>query len=105
MKRVVAFLESKGFDVWVDNKGLIPGTSDWERAIEEAIISCGAVVSLMSPDSSASIWVRRELDFSDKYKKKIFPLLVGGNEKTSTTLRMTTHQFVDIRKKEDEEEE
>jgi hypothetical protein len=97
MRRTTAFLRGKGLAVWVDNEKLIPGTPIWEAEIEKAIRSASAVVIFMSPDSKDSEWVRREISLADQYRKRIFPVLVNGDEDTSITLRLVTRQFVDLR--------
>ncbi len=101
MRRIVIFLRSQGIKVWVDNEKLIPGTPIWEEEIEKAIKSAPAIVAVLSPDSKNSEWVRREISLADQYKKRVFPVLVGGDEEASITLRLINRQYVDIRKDED----
>ncbi|MBT3313353.1 MAG: toll/interleukin-1 receptor domain-containing protein [Anaerolineae bacterium] len=103
MRRIVTFLRGKGFGVWVDNEELIPGTPIWEVEIEKAIRNSGAIVALLSPNSNSSVWVRREISFAEEYQKRIFPVMVSGNQKTALMLRLITNQYVDCRgEKEDE---
>lgn len=97
MRRTTAFLRGKGITVWVDNEKLVPGTPIWEAEIERAIRAASAVVVFMSPDSKDSEWVRREITLADQYRKRIFPVLVSGDEDSSITLRLITRQFVDLR--------
>jgi len=97
MRRIVVFLRSQGIKVWVDNEKLIPGTPIWEEEIEKAIKSAPAIVAVLSPDSKNSEWVRREISLADQYKKRVFPVLVGGDEEASITLRLINRQYVDIR--------
>ena len=101
MRRVTEFLRRQGINVWVDNEKLVPGTPIWEVEIEKAIRASGAVVVLLSPDSNTSVWVRREISFAEQYSKRIFPLLVAGDEFTSIMLRLVTNQYVDIRQNEE----
>ena len=102
MQRVVAFLRGQDIKVWVDNEKLVPGTPIWEIEIEQAIREAGAIVVLLSPTSNNSVWVRREISFAERYSKRIFPLLVSGDEFTSVMLRLATNQYVDIRDNEEE---
>lgn len=97
MRRLVKHLRNQGVMAWVDNEKLIPGTPIWEEEIERAIKAASAVVALMSPDSKNSEWVRREISLADQNHKRIFPVLVSGDEDTSITLRLITRQFVDLR--------
>lgn len=100
MRRIVGFLRNQGFNVWVDNEKLVPGTTVWEEEIEKAIRSASAVVVVLSPDSKQSVWVRREISFAEGFRKRIFPILVAGDEDSSLTLRLITSQYVDIRQNE-----
>jgi hypothetical protein len=97
MRRTTAFLRGKGITVWVDNEKLVPGTPIWEAEIEKAIRAASAIVIFMSPDSKDSEWVRREITLADQYRKRIFPVLVSGDEDSAITLRLVTRQFVDVR--------
>lgn len=76
--RLVAYLENAGFNVWYD--GRIDYGDDWESTIFEAIDHCTAVIVVMTPDSKASPWVRREYQYADKRQKPFFPLLLEGEE-------------------------
>jgi formylglycine-generating enzyme required for sulfatase activity len=101
MRRIVTFLREQGIKVWVDNEELNPGTPVWEKEIEKAIQGASAVVVVLSPDSKDSEWVRREITLADQYEKRVFPLLVRGDEKSSISLRLIGRQYVDIRSNED----
>ena len=100
MRRVATFLRKQGISVWVDNEKLVPGTPIWEEEIEKAIRGSSAVIVILSPDSKNSVWVRREISFAEQYRKRIFPVMVAGDEDSSITLRLITNQYVDIRKDE-----
>ena len=102
MRRVVTFMRRQGIKVWVDNEKLVPGTPIWEKEIEKAIRGTAAVVVLLSPDLNDSVWVQRELGFAERYHKRIFPVLVAGDEYKSIPLRLVTNQYVDIRERENE---
>lgn len=98
--RLVEALREQGLNVWVDNEELDPGDPAWEEEIETAIIACGAVVVILSPDSKNSEWVRREISFAEQHNKRIFPVLVLGDENSALTLRLINHQFIDMRQNE-----
>ena len=101
MRRVVGFLREQGINVWVDNEKLVPGTPIWEEEIEKAIISAGAIVVLLSPDSKKSPWVRREISYAEDNGKRIFPVLVAGDEKNAIPIRLTNYQRIDLRQNEE----
>jgi len=101
MRRVTGFLRKQGINVWVDNEKLVPGTPIWEEEIEKAIIGSGAVVVLLSPDAKKSEWVRREISYAEDNGKRIFPILVAGDERNAVPIRLTNHQRVDIRQSQE----
>jgi HEAT repeat protein len=98
MRLIAKFLRAQGIKVWVDNEKLIPGTPIWEDEVEKAIRNAIAIVVVLSPDSKNSEWVKREMTLADQHQKRIFPLLVRGDENTSITLRLINRQFVDLRR-------
>ena len=98
-KRIVRELRERGINVWVDIENLTPGTPTWEREIEKAIRGSTGIVVLLSPESNNSEWVRREISFGEQHRKRIFPVLIEGDDHTSTPLRLVSHQRVDLRTK------
>ena len=97
MRLIAKFLRSQGIKVWVDNEKLIPGTPVWEDEVENAVRDAVAIVVILSPDSKGSEWVKREMTLADQHQKRIFPVLVRGDENTSISLRLINRQFVDLR--------
>jgi hypothetical protein len=97
-KRVIAELRQRGISVWVDTENLIPGSPAWEREIERAIRAAAGIIVLLSPDSNNSEWVRREISFAEQNNKRIFPVLIRGDEDDSIPLRLSSHQRVDRRR-------
>jgi len=97
-RRIIAELRSRGINVWVDIENLIPGSPAWEREIERAIRAASGMIVLLSPDSNNSEWVRREISFAEQNNKRIFPVLIFGDEDDSIPLRLSSHQRVDVRR-------
>src|SRR6266545_1237277 len=97
-KRVINGLRQRGVNAWVDVENLIPGSPAWEREIERAIRGAAGLIVLLSPDSNNSEWVRREISFAEQHKKRIFPVLIHGDEDDSIPLRLSNHQRVDLRR-------
>ncbi|MCK6578907.1 MAG: toll/interleukin-1 receptor domain-containing protein [Anaerolineae bacterium] len=102
MARVRDSLRAEGLSVWTDER-LVPGTPEWEREIESAIKSSGGVIVLLSASANESTWVRREIAFAEAFSKRIFPVLVGGDEQSAVPARLINHQRVDIRRAGDYE--
>jgi len=97
MLLIAKYLRAQGIKVWVDNEKLIPGTPIWEDEIQRAIRNAVAIVVILSPDSKRSEWVKREMTMADQHQKRVFPVLVIGDEKNSISLRLINRQFVDLR--------
>jgi hypothetical protein len=97
-RRIIAELRGRGISVWVDIENLIPGSPAWEREIERSIRGAAGVIALLSPDSHDSEWVRREISFAEQNDKRIFPVLIRGDEEDSIPLRLSNHQRVDLRR-------
>jgi hypothetical protein len=72
--RLVAALEARGVNVWVDRED-IPGGAAWESAIGEALAASSAVLVVLSPACAASEYVPRELSLAEKYDRPIVPIL------------------------------
>lgn len=98
-RRIIAGLRERGVNVWVDVENLIPGSPAWEREIERSIRGAAGVVVLLSPEANNSEWVRREISFAEQNAKRIFPVLIQGDEDDSIPLRLSSHQRVDLRRR------
>ena len=96
-RRIAAELRGRGIRIWVDVENLIPGSPAWEREIERSIRGAAGVIALLSPGSHNSEWVRREISFAEQNEKRIFPVLISGDEDDSIPLRLSSHQRVDLR--------
>lgn len=96
-RRIVRELRERGLNIWVDVENLTPGTPTWEREVEKAIRGSVGIVVLLSPEANNSEWVRREISFGEQHRKRIFPVLIEGDDHTSTPLRLANHQRVDLR--------
>jgi formylglycine-generating enzyme required for sulfatase activity len=101
MQKVRDDLRRAGFTVWTD-EGLEVGTPSWTRDIDLAIRNTGCLVVLLSPDSYQSEWVGREIAFAQTHKKRIFPMLVRGDETNAIPFQLAQHNYVDIRKNYDD---
>lgn len=97
-RKVIAGLRERGINAWVDVENLIPGSPAWEREIERAIRGAAGLIVLLSPEANNSEWVRREISFAEQHEKRIFPVLIHGDEDDSIPLRLSNHQRVDLRR-------
>jgi hypothetical protein len=73
--RIVDRLKSDEFEVWIDRAN-IKGGDLWTVAIVEAIDTADSFVLMLSPNSTASDNVRKEVQLAQDAKRKLFPLLI-----------------------------
>ena len=90
--RLAEELEQKGFSVWIDDR--IDYGTQWPRVIQEHLDDCSAFVVIMTPRSYQSDWVQNELSRAKRKGKKVFPLLLEGEE---PWLSVEITQYVDVR--------
>ena len=100
-QKIIKQLRTRGINLWVDIENLVPGSPAWEREIERAIRGAAGIIVLLSPESNNSEWVRREISFAEQNDKYVFPVLIRGDEDDSIPLRLSNHQWVDLRKNYD----
>jgi hypothetical protein len=72
-------LEEHGFSVWVDRQDIRGGTQ-WRAAITEAIRGCEAFLVVLSPRSTGSRNVGRELELAADNNRPIIPVVCGACE-------------------------
>ncbi|MGH9307842.1 MAG: TIR domain-containing protein [Vicinamibacterales bacterium] len=69
-------LEENGFGVWVDRQDIRGGTQ-WRAAITQAIRDCEAFLVVLSPNSTGSKNVGRELELAADNNRPIIPIVCG----------------------------
>ena len=74
-ERIVNFVSSRGYSVWMDQSG-IDGASIWTESIVEAIDESGAVILLVSSHSVKSPHVLKEISLAMGKNKVVFPLII-----------------------------
>ncbi|HEX2623558.1 MAG TPA: toll/interleukin-1 receptor domain-containing protein, partial [Phototrophicaceae bacterium] len=96
VQRLIYDLETEGIPVWIDKKGLKPGTRNWEDALRTAIRGAYAVILVASPASRRSNYVLDELAIAEMYNAPVYPVWVDGEEwMDSIPLGMGTTQYID----------
>ncbi|MDH5541129.1 MAG: toll/interleukin-1 receptor domain-containing protein, partial [Rhizobacter sp.] len=73
---LVAALEARGIDVFIDRRDL-PYGEKWQGELADSIAAADTVVWLVSPNSVASKWCNWELDEVQKQHKRLVPVRVG----------------------------
>ncbi|HYN32843.1 MAG TPA: TIR domain-containing protein [Ilumatobacteraceae bacterium] len=74
-------LTARGYDIWVDSDDIVGSGEDrWRRSIVKAIRECDAIVLVLSPNSTASANVERELTVAADNGKRVVPLMYRACE-------------------------
>jgi hypothetical protein len=95
-RKLVEWLEKKGHRVWMDKKRILGG-ADYREEIADGISSADVFISLLSPDSVTSKWVKREIYYADDKDKFIIPVLVKFVEfPQEFQLALTGVHYVDL---------
>lgn len=79
-------------DVWYDQR-LYAG-QDWWKEILRRLDWCEVFIYLLSPDSVASLYCRRELEIALRLKRDIIPVLI--NRETVLPEKLSEWQYVDL---------
>ncbi len=101
MRIVRDTLIDAGFTVWSD-ESLEPGSASWKNDVQQAIEGAGCVVAILSPDAKDSEWVSEELNYARIHKRRVFTVLVRGDESNAVPFGLTGVQWVDMRMDYDE---
>jgi hypothetical protein len=76
VKRLGRELTIRGYDVWVDTEDVVGSGQDrWRRSIVAAIRACDAMVLVLSPNSTGSENVERELSVAAENRKRVIPIV------------------------------
>jgi formylglycine-generating enzyme required for sulfatase activity len=79
-------------DVWYDQR-LYAG-QDWWKEILRRLDWCEVFIYLLSPDSVASLYCRRELEIALRLKRDVIPVLI--NRETVLPKNMREWQYIDL---------
>ncbi len=74
IKQLYQSLIDQGISTWYDRENIRVG-NQWATEIVEGIRDCKVFVLSLSPDSTASVNVRKEVDLAQRYQKQIVPLV------------------------------
>src|SRR5687768_5942319 len=102
MIKITSELRAKGVNIWVDRTGLRPGDSDWQENIQNAIERSACMVVLLSPEAKLSKWIKKEFQYAELLGRRIYPLLISGNESNAIPIGLVGVQFIDFRENYDQ---
>jgi hypothetical protein len=91
-RKLAGDLEKAGYSVWWDITDL-RGGDDWVRVIPEAIETSDFVIVVLSPDATASDWVRKEYTQALSLRKRIIPIMLRA---TAVPFALNTINYVDF---------
>lgn len=91
-------MERHHIPVWIDDR--IDYGTRWPHVIQEKIDTCKAFILIMSDHARASDWVNNELTYAQGKGKRIFPLLLKGDN----WLSVASIQYVNVRNRKLPEE-
>jgi len=95
-ERLFCDLERAGFNMWMDDVALEPGTPNWETNIRKAINESYAVVLVCTPNTVASTFVNAELQLAQTHDRLIIPAWVNGSTWVECIpMAFVNYQFVD----------
>lgn len=93
-QKVAEDLRAHGVNIWLD-KIDIPVGSRWDRAVEEALETCGRLLLVMSPTSVGSENVMDEISEAFQNNKQIIPIL---HQPCEVPMRIRRLQYIDFTK-------
>jgi len=94
--KMAADLKNAGLNVWVDRlDGILPG-AEWDRALEQAINSCAAMIAVLSPDYVVSTYCRNELSRAKSLNRPVFTVLLRPVPATDWPLHLQGQQYVNL---------
>ena len=71
--KIVSFLQSKGYSVWIDETGIETG-EQFKKVIVNAIEECKVVLFFSSKNSNKSPWTAKEIGVANSKGKPIIPI-------------------------------
>jgi len=92
VQRLVRDLIKAGTAIWLDKFEIKPGT-EWDRAVEAALIACPRVLLVLSPTSATSTNVLDEISVAIRMNKTIIPILY---QDCAIPMRVSRLQYVDF---------
>src|SRR6266849_153176 len=77
-REISASLQNAGFEVWDPGREILPG-SDFAAALGDALHTSDAMVVLLSPDSTGSMYQQHEIGFAlgaERFSGRLIPVML-----------------------------
>lgn len=97
-EKLLSDLERSGFEMWIDDKAIEPGTPDWESSIRRAIDESYDVILVCTPNTVNSQYVQAETKLAQKHDRRIIPIWARGDYWVDCIpLGLVNYQYIDFR--------
>jgi hypothetical protein len=94
--QIVGVIEKTGIDVWIDREDIKAGNM-WRVQIVQAIDTCAAFILMLSPSSTASDNVRKEIDLAQDSGRTIFGVMLQPVKlPAEIRYQLAGLQFIDV---------
>lgn len=98
--KLAAVLRRHGVSVWYSQTDIM-GAQQWHDEIGVALRRCDWFLLVLSPNSVASMWVKRELIFAlqqNRFENRIVPLLYQPCDFDHLSWVLPSFQFIDFQR-------
>lgn len=100
VQKLVAALEERGKDVWVDWED-IRKSADWRAKIEEGVESARAIVAVLSPEFATSDVCAAEIAHAVEQNKRIVPVVRREPDRASLRDELNAPNWIFLRERDD----
>ena len=100
VEKFASVLREHGVRFWYSRKHIL-GAQQWHDEIGIALRTCDWFALILTPESTSSKWVRRELSYAlrqDRYENHIVPVLLRDCDIDGLSWVLGSLQFVDFSK-------
>jgi WD40 repeat protein len=95
VQRLDEALRAAGRSTWIDRRGIEP-TEEWLAAIHTGIDRSTNFLLIVTPRSTASPWVGREVDYAAARNKRLIPILAAATDPDSLPPQIGARQWIDF---------
>ena len=99
-ERLVAALDARGFQAYVDKKDILPG-EPWKERLGALILDADAVAFVITPNSIASEVCGWEVAETERLEKKLLPVVNRAVEGASVPPRLARRNYIFLRAEDD----
>lgn len=104
VKSLYQHLTNRQISTWFDKQS-IEAATQWRESIVKGIMECKVFLLVLSPNSTASVNVRKEVDLAEHHGKKILPVMWQSVNPLppSFQYQLAGTQYIDFKEKPSEE--